>query len=270
MHIKSSRNAVELSGFGGINLAVTLNCGQAFRWEETGGIYHGFAGAHEAYIKSENDSLVFLGADENEVRNFWINYFDLERDYGAILKKLCGDAFVSGAVEKYGVIRILNQEPWETLCSFIFSACNNIPRIKGIISRLSQALGDEKENGFAFPPPERLAGKEPEELAFLRAGYRAPYIIDAAKRVCSGEIDFAAIRKMPEETARRELMKIHGVGKKVADCTLLFSLGFHNVYPVDRHIDRADKLIYPAGLPRCFDGERGLAQQYIFHRQRTE
>ena len=108
-----------------------------------------------------------------------------------------------------------------------------------------------------------------DDLSVIRAGYRIPYLLDAARKVESGEIDFDKIRAMSEDEARHELMKIKGVGKKVADCTLLFSLGFKDCYPVDRHIARADSLLYPDGLPAFFSGNKGLAQQYIFHYQRT-
>lgn len=262
--IKESNNT-RLCGHTPFNVGLTLDCGQAFRWEKTGeNTYKGIAYKKELTIRDDGDSLLFLGVNEDEIKEIWTDYFDLNTDHDGIIKRLSGDKFISDAVNRFGGIHILRQEPWETLCSFIISACNNIPRIKGIVNRLSEALGERTGEGFSFPDAKTVAGLSEEELSFLRAGYRVPYILDAARRVAEGEIDFDAIRKMSEEDARKELMKIKGVGRKVADCTLLFSLGFTDCYPVDRHIERATKELYPEGLPEFFSPHRGLAQQYIF------
>jgi len=262
--IKESNNT-RLCGHTPFNVGLTLDCGQAFRWEKTGeNTYRGIAYKKELTIRDDGDSLLFLGVNEDEIKEIWTDYFDLNTDHDGIIKRLSGDKFISDAVNRFGGIHILRQEPWETLCSFIISACNNIPRIKGIVNRLSEALGERTGEGFSFPDAKTVAGLSEEDLSFLRAGYRVPYILDAARRVAEGEIDFDAIRKMSEEDARKELMKIKGVGRKVADCTLLFSLGFTDCYPVDRHIERATKELYPEGLPEFFSPHRGLAQQYIF------
>ncbi len=262
--IKESNNT-RLCGHTPFNVGLTLDCGQAFRWEKTGeNTYRGIAFRRELNIRDDGDSLLFLGVNEDEIKELWTDYFDLNTDHDEIIKRLSGDRFISDAVNRFGGIHILRQEPWETLCSFIISACNNIPRIKGIVNRLSEALGERTGEGFSFPDAKTVAGLSEEDLSFLRAGYRVPYILDAARRVAEGEIDFDAIRKMSEEDARKELMKIKGVGRKVADCTLLFSLGFTDCYPVDRHIERATKELYPEGLPEFFSPHRGLAQQYIF------
>lgn len=262
--IKESNNT-RLCGHTPFNVGLTLDCGQAFRWEKTGeNTYRGIAFRRELTIRDDGDSLLFLGVNEDEIKEIWTDYFDLNTDHDGIIKRLSGDKFISDAVNRFGGIHILRQEPWETLCSFIISACNNIPRIKGIVNRLSEALGERTGEGFSFPDAKTVAGLSEEELSFLRAGYRVPYILDAARRVAEGEIDFDAIRKMSEEDARKELMKIKGVGRKVTDCTLLFSLGFTDCYPVDRHIERATKELYPEGLPEFFSPHRGLAQQYIF------
>ena len=202
----------------------------------------------------------------DDIKEIWSHYFDFETDHKIILSRLTRDPFIKASYEKYGTIRILNQDPWETLCSFIISSCNNIPRIKGIIKRLSEAYGVKCGELYSFPDAKILAVKSEEDLAFLKAGYRVPYIIDAAKKVAGGEIDLQKIKNMPEAEARRELMKIKGVGKKVADCTMLFSLEFTDVYPVDRHIERATKEYYPNGIPDFFHPHSGLAQQYIFSR----
>lgn len=267
MELISRKNGIEAVDFGNINLPLTLDCGQAFRWEASGeGIFRGIAFSKEVQVTATENGILFIGASKDDVEEIWKKYFDLETDHDQILKILSEDPFIKSSYEKYGTIRILNQEPWETLCSFIISSCNNIPRIKGIIKRLSCAFGEKKGESFTFPSAETLAVKTADDLAFLKAGYRVPYILDAAKKVAEGEISPEAIRKMNESEARKELMKIKGVGKKVADCTMLFSLGFTDVYPVDRHIERATKEYYPNGIPDCFHPYSGLAQQYIFSR----
>ena len=270
MELVSIKNDTVMSDFGNINLPLTLDCGQAFRWKAAGdGKFTGISRGHETVISSDGETIIFHNTPKEDVENIWADYFDTAADYPSILKKLSDDEKVCSAISNYGIIRILNQEPWETLCSFIISACNNIPRIKGIVERLCEAYGEKTGSSYSFPSAEVLAAKTAEDLVFLRAGYRAPYIIDAAQKVASGEIDLKAIKAMDEISAEKELMKISGVGKKVADCTMLFSLGFRDTYPVDRHIARANAELYPDGLPECFNGNKGLAQQYIFHYQRT-
>lgn len=265
MELITRKNGIEIADFGDINLPLTLDCGQAFRWVDKGyGYFYSVAYSKEATIKRTENGLLFVNGNEEDIRNVWIPYFDLETDHKEITDRLSKDKFIKSAFEKYGTIRILNQEPFETLCSFIISSCNNIPRIKGIINRLCEAYGDKTGEGYSFPDAKTIAVKTEEELSFLRAGYRVPYILDAAKKVAEGEIDLEGIKALSEDDARKELMRIKGVGKKVADCTLLFSLGFTDCYPVDRHIERATKEFYPDGLPAFFSPNSGLAQQYIF------
>lgn len=256
---------IEVSGFGEINLSLTLDCGQAFRWKEENGLWRGTAYGKSVSIKQEENLLLFYSSSIDDVKNIWIKYFDLKRDYQSVLKSFSEDERVFEAVKKSGTVRILNQEPWEALCSFIISQCNNIPRIKNIINALCVNFGEELPDGsFTFPSPEVIASKTEEDLSVLRAGYRAPYLLAAARAVASGETDLKKLICSPLNEARKGLMSIRGVGRKVADCTLLFSMGFSEVFPVDRHIDRAIKELYPEGLPKCFDPFPGLAQQYIF------
>ncbi len=265
MELLTTKNGIEAVDFGEINLHLTLDCGQAFRWEETEkSIYSAVAFGKDTRVKKTPDGLLFIDTPKEDVENIWAEYFDLYTDHKDILSRICEDSFIKEQYDNFGTLRILNQEPSEALISFIISSCNNIPRIKGIIKRLSEAFGEKTKNGYAFPSPEVLALKTEEDLSVLKAGYRVPYILDAARKIAEGEIDFDAIKKMDEDSARRELMKIRGVGKKVADCTMLFSLGFKDIYPVDRHIERATARLYPDGLPSFFSPNKGLAQQYIF------
>lgn len=274
MVIKKEGNGVTVSDFGGINLENTLFCGQAFRWEKDGdGAFCGVVrGKAARIVQKSEDCLLFEGAKEAEIAEIWADYLDLTRDYGEIIKKLSRDATVGNSIKKNGIIHILNQEPWEGLCSFVISQCNNIPRIRGIVKRLCDNFGEEitGTDMRAFPSAEKIAAEDENSLAVLHAGYRTEYILNAARAVASGEIDLEKLKKADMNDAERTLMSIRGVGKKVADCAMLYSLGFFDCYPVDRHIARANAEIYPAGLPECFDGARGPAQQYIFLRQRNE
>jgi N-glycosylase/DNA lyase len=168
-----------------------------------------------------------------------------------------------------GVV-ILRQEPWETLFSFIISQNNNIPRIKGIVERLCEAFGDGETGQKTFPSAETLSKLTVEDLAPLRSGFRAKYIVDAAQKVANGTVDFDAIEKNPIEFGREELQKINGVGAKVAECTLLY--GFHKVeaFPIDVWVKRIMAEMYPDGLPECTKGTEGIAQQYLFHWRRMQ
>ena len=160
---------------------------------------------------------------------------------------------------------MLRQEPWEALCSFIISQCNNIPRIKGIVGKLCQKFGREIEDGFAFPEAEVIAALTPEDLAPIRAGYRAEYIVSAAREVASGALDLEALKKLPTQEARKRLLAVHGVGKKVADCVLLFGLSKTDAFPVDVWIKRVLDNVYPQGFDASVYGDlAGIVQQYLF------
>ena len=271
MNITKTAFGLRVSDFGGMNLGLTLDCGQCFRWRRlSDGAWTGVVGGYVARIIEDGDDLIFLGMDEDTFNNVFYEYFDFGRDYASALNTLAQDRLLADTISRYGTIRILNQQPWETLCSFILSSCNNIARIKGIIERLCESFGEDLKGGFAFPTPERLAVLEESDLDCIRCGYRAEFVLDAARKVAAGEIDLEALANMPLNEARKELMKIKGVGVKVADCTLLFGLRHMSAFPKDRHILRIAAHAYPDGLPECTKGLEGLAQQYMFHFQRTE
>lgn len=254
-----------------LSLPLTMDCGQAFRWSRLeDGRWHGVAFGLPLTIGYEGEHLVLYDTNQTDFERVWSLYFDLERDYPAVLARLCEDPILARAIRASRGIRILRQEPWEALCSFIISQNNNIPRIKGIISRLCEYFGEETAPGdFTFPGAERLAVLSPEDLAPLRAGFRARYIIDAARRVSSGEVRLDRLSDMPLESARAELMKITGVGIKVADCTLLYGAGRIQVCPMDVWMKRVLAAYYPQGFPACARGVEGIAQQYLFHYART-
>ncbi len=248
-----------------LDLRRTLDCGQAFRWVKKGNRFCGIAGGRYAELEEVNGDIYIYGITKTDFDDFFKNYFDLERDYNYILKKISENEKIKSAVRYGKGIRILNQEPFEALISFIISQNNNIPRIKGIIERLCENFGTKTENGYAFPSAETLSSLSVEDLAVIRSGFRAKYIIDAAKRVTSGEINLENLRKLSYDNACRELMKIKGVGPKVADCVLLYGLGFINAFPKDVWIKRALDEYFGGKIPECAKEFGGIAQQYIFY-----
>lgn len=271
MEILFERNGVLLKNAENFDLAATLDCGQAFRWEPSAdGSWSGVAYGKALTLRQCGCDIMLCGVGEEEFENIWKRYFDLERDYGRVIKKISADARLKAAAEKGSGIRILRQEPWETLCSFIISQNNNIPRIKGIISRLCSLLGEPCGESFTFPGAERLAASSPEELAPLRAGFRTGYLLDAAGKVASGELNLEELKALEIEEARERLMTIRGVGPKVADCTLLFGLGFTAAFPKDVWIKRVMAEEFGGELPECARPYAGIAQQYLFYGARNK
>lgn len=253
-----------------LNLALTLDCGQAFRWiQKPNGAWHAVVSGRAVDITQDGERITVIG-DTDE--RFWRTYLDLDRNYGAICEKLKADRWLNRAIKEYSGIRILRQDTWEALCSFIISQNNNIPRIKGIIERLCTAFGDDLGNGdFGFPSAERLAKCSVDDLAPLRSGFRAKYIIDAAQKVAGGAIDLDILTTENMDVCRAELIKIKGVGAKVAECTLLYGCGRIEAFPVDVWVKRIMAELYPEGLPECTFGIEGIAQQFLFHwRRNTE
>lgn len=255
-----------------LDIVKTFECGQCFRWNaDEEGAYTGVAMGHAARITSAGGE-VYIRSDAPE--SFWREYLDLERDYEAISRAFRAGEYMDECVSYGAGIRILKQEPWEALCSFIISQCNNITRIKGIVERLCENFGERTElDGcafFTFPSAERLAPLAPEELSMLRCGYRAPYIIAAARAVAEGSIDLDSLVHSDYLTAKRELLKLPGIGEKVANCVALFGLGHMEGFPVDVWIRRALKEHFPPDFdPESLGDYAGLAQQYIFFYARS-
>lgn len=250
-----------------IDLANTLDCGQAFRWRKCeDGSFEGVAHGRYLKVSADGRKLIFHNIDSSEFEEIWREYFDIDRDYSYIMGVLSEDEILKKACEFAKGIVVLNQDPWECLCSFIISQNNNIPRIKGIIERLCENFGEPIGNGFhTFPSADRVAGLSFEDLAPLRSGFRAKYILDAAKKVSSGEIDFEKLSKMKTDDVREQLMKIYGVGEKVADCVLLFGMGRTEVIPKDVWIKRVLSTLFDGALPDFATPYAGIAQQYLFH-----
>lgn len=275
MKLHSHENEVELLPEDDFDLRKIFECGQCFRWNTDGdGEYIGVAGRHAARLRQCGDRIFISGSAE-DFENIWYDYFDLEHSYAEIRKGLCIDDYMTAACGYGAGIRILKQDRWETLCSFIISQCNNIPRIKKIVETLCGYFGDKIEfegrEFYTFPAASRLALLEPDDLAPLRCGYRAPYIIDAAKAVADGKIDLDALADADLEGAKRSLKSLNGVGEKVANCAILFSLRKLDAFPMDVWIKRAVTEHYGADFdPAVFGKYAGIAQQYMFFYQREE
>jgi N-glycosylase/DNA lyase len=268
--IKETIHGVQIEGVKNFDLDAILDCGQCFRWfPEANGTWKGIVRDKCRSVEQTGDILVIYGATKTEAEELWINYFDLNRDYGAVKDILRQDPTMRKAVDFTPGMRVLRQDPWETLCSFIISQSNNIKRIKGIVTNLCEAFGEPIDGGYTFPTAKKLSCLKLSDLDVIRSGFRAAYIMDAARLVDYGRIEFSKLREMPTAHVERTLMSIHGVGPKVASCTALFGLGKTDTMPVDVWIRRAMTEFYPSGIPSEIKAISGLGQQYLFHYMRN-
>ncbi len=248
-------------------LSETLDCGQAFRWRQReDGCWEGVAGGRYLCLESQGEDIFLQAVPEADLP-FWRQYFDLERDYEELAVLFRKNPHLCRALASCPGIRVLRQEPWEALCTFILSANNNIPRIKGIVERLCQGWGEAVPGtGLpAFPKPEALAPLGEEDLAPLRAGWRSAYLLDAARQVAGGRLDLEETASLPTQEAEARLLEVKGVGKKVAQCVLLFGFGRVECIPMDVWMKRVMAELYPRGFPGYLRPYGGIAQQVLFH-----
>ncbi len=274
-------------GIRDFNLDHIFDCGQCFRWEKNeDGSYSGIAFGKTARIDydGEKETLVIHGADENDFENIWKNYLDLERDYGKIKAELAEkDPVICEAMEYGYGIRILNQEKWETLLSFIISQNNNIPRIKKCINSLAETLGEyageyEGKKYYSLPTPEVLADATLEDLAPCKLGYRAKYLIETAKKVHSEGIESLEALgncELSSSETCEALREYCGVGPKVANCIALFAMGKFDSFPIDVWVKKVMNQMYGFGendlkgmakfASEKFGEYGGIAQQYLFY-----
>ena len=262
------------------NIKDTLTCGQVFRFTPHGEGYIVFATDKCAYVEERRNAVEVRSDDDD----FWRGYFDLDNDYAAIVEKVktCGNELVARACEKYKGIRILNQSPYEALMSFIVSQNNNIPRIKSIIEKLCARFGEEKNfSGMAyhaFPSAKAFAKASIEELTAAGLGYRAEYVKGVAEGIVSGKTDIDELCSLDGETLKERLLKIKGVGNKVADCARLFGFKKTDAFPVDTWIEKlyhedfggtlTDRKKISEYFVSLFGEYSGLVQQYLFHAKR--
>lgn len=252
-----------------------LDCGQIFRYEKIEeGKYLVYSLDKRCLVVQKGYRVEIFSKDKEY---FW-HYFDLDRDYSEIKDMLRQKPFMVNAVEYGSGIRILNQDRWEMLISFIISANNHIPRIKGIIRRLCDKLGKDMGEYKAFPTAKSMASEGEEFYVELGAGYRAKYLADTARRVAEG-FDLECIENMQADKANKYLCNLLGVGEKVADCILLFGYHKSDVFPVDTWIRKVykdifgetcdNKKIIRERLINLYSKElAGYAQQYLFFNKR--
>lgn len=222
--------------------------------------------------KADVHGETILYCTQEEYDSFWKEYFDLSVSYSDYIARIdADDDYLRSAAEFGRGIRILRQDTWEMIITFILSQQNNIPRIKGLIRTLSERYGRRKETPdkrvyYTFPEAEALSKASEQELRDLKLGYRSKYICGTAQMVADGRIDLEALRSLDYAEARAELMRLPGIGGKVADCICLFALHQMDAFPVDTHIKKVMELHYPDGFPfERYRGCAGVMQQYIFY-----
>lgn len=246
--------------------------GQCFRLDPAGGrAYELIAGDRWLGIEAGEKETV-LSCSEEEYEEFWKDYFDLGTEYDSYLDRISGDDPYLAEAARFGSgIRILRQDTWEMIITFILSQQNNIRRIKGLIRALSERYGQKlrKPDGtvyYAFPDAQALAAATEKELREMKLGYRSRYICGSAGMIVRGEIDLSNLPEMKHARAREELMKLPGIGKKVAECICLFALHQMDAFPVDTHIQKVLDEHYREGFPfEQYRGCVGVMQQYIFY-----
>ena len=254
--------------------------GQIFRFNVYDDEYSLVAGDKLLFIKEDDDGYI-LSCSESEFEEFWTDYFDLRLDYSDFEKNIpADDLFLTNAAEYSYGIRILNQDKWEMLISFIISQRKSIPAIKSSIEKLARTYGkkidmqvpdfikniDKNSEFFAFPTPKALADASIDDLNACSLGYRSPYIEASAKAVYRGDIDLEALSKLDDNELLAALMSLRGVGIKVANCVALF--GYHRIaaFPIDVWIKRMIDEHYEGEFPlKLYDGYAGVIQQYIFY-----
>lgn len=248
--------------------------GQCFRMKQEDGEenrYSLIAGDKYLEIEQQGNVCRFY-CDEETFEYFWKDYFDLERDYADCIGRINPrDTYLVNAAAFGSGIRILRQDLWEMIVTFLISQQNNIVRIRRCIQNICEAYGEEQRDGqgriyYGFPKPEALAGLDEDALKACNLGYRSKYVVRAARSVVSGEIDLEAVRHMSYKRAREELLKLFGVGEKVADCICLFALHHLQAFPMDTHMIQALNAHYKRGFPnRRYKDIKGIMQQYIFY-----
>lgn len=254
------------------DLAQICDSGQCFRISMTeDGLYRVCADNRCLTVSQSGNQFEFYCSLE-DFQDFWEKYFDLEKDYRSYIEKINPrDAYLVNAAQFGSGIRILRQDLWEMLVSFLISQQNHIGRIRRCIENLCRTYGEKKIDSigrdyYTFPKAEDLAHLEEDELKSCNLGYRSKYVVRSARSVVSGEISLERIREMPYGKARKELVKFYGVGEKVADCICLFALHQLDAFPIDTHIRQALDSHYRRGFPnRRYRGFRGVMQQYIFY-----
>ncbi len=270
MHISYSDGTMYVSEIEFDPRLTLVDSAQAFHWKEKDGIFFGTADGRAAQVVRTENGFCVRGVEKEDVA-FWTHYFDLERDYEQIIQSCAEYPNAHNAMRMLAGLRVLNQPAWETLIAFIISANNNVSRIRSIIDRLIEKFGI---NG-AFPSPETLRDAEEDELRAIGCGYRAAYLKHSARMVCEG-FPLNGLSKLSYEQAHEQLLKLSGVGDKVADCIQLFGMGYSEAFPVDVWVERLMKQWFEGNehlsrknlrsrAQEMFGKHAGIIQQSLFH-----
>lgn len=287
MKLHEENNLVILEDVENFDARAIFTCGQAFRWyEEKDGSFTTVHLGRVLNVLNEDNRVVFKGTNLEEFKEIWVDYFDLNTNYKEIRKTLSSNEILLNAMEYGKGIRILNQNHFEMLISFIISANNMIPRIKKSIEVISMRYGkficeDENRKYYSFPTVEELSNATVEDLReFAKVGFRDKRIFDTVNMILNDKIDLNSFESLETDILREELLKFSGVGNKVADCIMLFSYKRGEVFPVDVWIKRVmEKLFIKQETPvkkiakeanRIFGKYAGYAQQYLFYYGREE
>ena len=260
------------------DIAQIFDCGQCFRFNRHMSKENTYCGvAFGKYLEiTQNDTSVDFNCDKKTFDTLWQSFLDLDNDYSLYIDSFKDDKTLHEASLFSSGIRILRQDPWETLCSFIISQNNNIPRIKGIIENMSKTYGEKIEcsdgvERYSFPTAKSLYEAGTDAIFALKTGFRAKYIFDAASKVTGGDIDLDSLFDMPLDDAMQALMTIKGVGPKVASCVLLFGFSKYDAFPIDVWVKKILANYYNDGMSPHFTGKHaGIAQQYLFYYERCK
>lgn len=258
----------------GIDLTATFECGQCFRFNKINDSkykaeYTGIVRKKLLRIADDGEFL-YLNSTDEEFKTVWLDYLGLSEDYDSIHNEILSasdNEALRSAIKQGSGIRILKQDPWEAVCSFIISQNNNIPRIKGLVEALSRASGEKIDDGiYAFPSPEAVLSLGEDGLRALKVGFRAPYIYDAAKCFAEKTVTPDVIRALATDEAAKKLSEIKGIGPKVAACALLFGFSRYDAFPIDVWMKRVLKEHFsPDFDPSSLGRYAGIAQQVLFY-----
>jgi N-glycosylase/DNA lyase len=268
------------------NLAATLASGQAFGWHQHDRWWAGVIGTYWVRLRSDPDSITAETASPVANWDWLTHYLQLDLDLREVVRSFPDDEPMRAAVVACRGLRLLRQDPWECLASFILSSTKQIVQIRQITSLLCERYGQPLAvasgwpAAFAFPSADCLARLTEAELRSCKMGFRAPYLLATARLIAGGQLELARLQTLPVESARQALLALPGVGRKIADCVLLFAYGFQSAFPVDVWVMRAlQQLYFPRRRVRVqrlhrfaathFGPCAGYAQQYLFHYIRT-
>lgn len=280
--IQSIENGLIIKNIDSFELKHVFECGQCFRWnKQDDGNFIGVAKGKILELSRKEDDLIIYNINEKEFHEGWFDYFDLGRNYTEIKTKLSNeDEILKKAIPFGSGIRILNQDPFEIIISFIISANNRIPMIKRCIENISKNFGDPIEykgkTYYSFPKIEQLKDATEEELRSMSTGFRAKYIKETVSKIYNKEFDINEAMKLDDNDCHKKLQELSGVGAKVSDCIMLFSMKKRSAFPVDVWVKRAMNVFYDAPenmslnkirnyAQNKFKDNAGIAQQYLFY-----